>query len=141
MSIKSYHAFKSYQAVDVSSEVASASPHKLVQMLFNFIVKNLTQAKLQIQRGDRIEKCNLIQKTLATLDVLRVSLDKESGGSLAENLESLYDYIERQLVVANIKNDAAMIDEALGLVGSIKSAWEQVAPPRTQVQAMRTGTA
>ena len=54
---------------------------------------------------------------------MRASLDLEAGGNLAQNLYALYDYMARRLLHANINNDGAALDEVLGLLNEIHSAW------------------
>src|SRR3569832_1824982 len=70
------------------------------------------------------EKVQHINWALSIPEGLRNRLDMEKGGDIAQNLDSLYDYIQRRLVVANIDNDTAILDEVVGLLIEIKSAWD-----------------
>jgi len=72
------------------------------------------------------EKCEQLTTATAIVEGLRVSLDKNAGGEIASNLEGLYDYIERQLTVANSNNDMAILDEVAGLLRPIKEAWDAI---------------
>ena len=49
-----------------------------------------------------------------------------AGGELGQNLKSLYDYCERQLMLANARNEPALIDEVLGLCEQLRDAWQQI---------------
>ena len=49
-----------------------------------------------------------------------------NGGEIAQNLDDLYDYMQRQLVVANADNDASIIDEVMGLLREIQEAWNSI---------------
>ena len=62
---------------------------------------------------------------------LKASLDKSSGGDLAEKLDALYEYMSLRLIHANVKNDQAALDEVAHLLNEIRSAWVEIAevPP------------
>ena len=59
---------------------------------------------------------------------LKASLDKSAGGELAQNLSSLYDYMSQRLLIANLKNDVAALDEVSNLLTELKGAWEAIRP-------------
>jgi flagellar protein FliS len=59
---------------------------------------------------------------------LRSSLDKDKGGDIAENLDSLYEYMGRRLLEANVNNDIAILDEVYGLLAEIKQGWDGIPP-------------
>ena len=60
------------------------------------------------------------------IDGLKVSLDMEKGGEIATNLESLYDYMQRQLLMANLENKTQNLDEVLSLLNEIRTGWAQI---------------
>jgi flagellar secretion chaperone FliS len=53
-------------------------------------------------------------------------LNYETEGGLAENLNNLYDYMSRRLVVANLHNDQGILDEVAGLMMEIKMGWDSM---------------
>ncbi len=57
---------------------------------------------------------------------LRDSLDHKKGGSIAENLDSLYEYMTYRLMEANLKDDITMLDEVYQLLSEIKTAWDGI---------------
>ena len=57
---------------------------------------------------------------------LKVSLDQEAGGELAQNLADLYDYAVRRLVQGNLKNQVAAFDEVTALLNEIRGAWVEI---------------
>ena len=79
-------ALAQYQDVAVDCRVAGSSPHSLVSMLFDGILKNLAIANGAIDRQDISEKGSKISAAIRIIDSLRASLDLQKGGDLAENL-------------------------------------------------------
>lgn len=117
----------SYQRVGVESRVASADPHKLILMLFEGARQALDCSRLYMQHNKIAAKGEMISKAIMIIDHgLRASLDKVSGGELAHRLDQLYDYMTRRLLIANLQNDVAIIDEISQLLGELHEAWESI---------------
>lgn len=117
-------AAKRYQAVGVASGVMDATPHRLVQMLLDGAVEKVATAKGAMERHDIPEKGRYISWAISIIGGLRASLDLKVGGEIAANLDSLYDYMERRLIAANIGNDVQILVEVGSLLGEIRGAWE-----------------
>jgi len=118
-----------YGRVDVESHVLSASPHKLILMLFEGVQKQIKAARLHMVNGNIAEKGKAITKATDIVNLgLLAALDKEKGGELAERLESIYLYVGQLLLEANLKNDVAKLDEAAELLEQIGSAWKEIQP-------------
>jgi flagellar protein FliS len=118
-------ALKQYQQVGVQAAVADATPHRLILLLMQGALEKIATAKGCTLRGNS-EKGGLISGAISILDGLRGSLNFEVGGEIAEHLELIYDYCQRRLLEANIKNDPVMLDEVYGLLREIKLAWEAI---------------
>ncbi len=123
---KLHSAVKQYNKVGVSSSVESASPHRLIQMLMAGALEKIHTAKGHMVRGEVAPKGGNISWAISIIDGLRASLDLNSGGEIAQNLDDLYDYMTRRLARANIENDADILDEVASLLHSIKSSWDEV---------------
>lgn len=124
--MNSYSAVNSYASVKVHSGVESASPHRLIQMLFEGAMERIAQAKGAISQKQFARKGELIGKAVAIVGGLQGSLNDNEGGALAANLDSLYDYIIRRLTQANSENSIEQLDECGRLLGEIKSAWDAI---------------
>lgn len=124
--MNSYSAVNSYASVKVHSGVESASPHRLIQMLFEGALERIAQAKGAISQKQFARKGELIGKAVAIVGGLQGSLNDNEGGALAANLDSLYDYIIRRLTQANSENSIEPLDECGRLLGEIKSAWDAI---------------
>ena len=71
-------------------------------------------------------KANVVN-AIAIIDNLRASLDHARGGEISKNLAMLYDYMESQLVQANLASDANILDEVSSLLAEVRS-WLGVNP-------------
>ena len=113
-----------YANVDLETGIASASPHKLIVMLYDGALAALLGAKANIAAGNIAAKGSAISKAISIIDNgLRASLDKDAGGEIAANLDALYDYMSRRLLHANLKNDVGIIEEIHGLLADLRGAW------------------
>jgi flagellar protein FliS len=129
-------ALKQYKQVNAHSMVESASPHRLIQMLMGGALEKISIARAHMLDGKIGPKAEHITWSISIIDGLRVSLDKNKGGEIAQNLEDLYDYMTRRLVEANLHNDPAILDEVSGLLSQIKEAWDAIAPEANKVPPM-----
>ncbi len=123
-----------YNSVSVHGGVAAADPHGLVQMVMDAAVERLVKARGCIERGETARKAKLLHSCVILIGELRGSLNLDRGGALAENLSLLYDYMVRQLLLANACSDAGRVTEVLSLLGAIRSAWVAIGP---EVRAVR----
>jgi len=119
-------ALRQYKNVDLQATVATASPHKLIQMLFDGALDALAQSKGAIERKDIELRTQRLNKATGIVLGLRDSLDLEKGGEVAENLDALYDYIIRGIVQANREDSGDKVQELMNLLVEIKMGWEQM---------------
>jgi flagellar protein FliS len=120
-------AMKQYQSVDLRSQVADASPHKLIQMLMAGGLTKLAQARGAMERDQQALKGELIGHAISIIGGLREGLDLAQGGEVAANLDNLYEYMGRRLLEANINNNMSILDEVTGMLRDIKGSWDAIA--------------
>jgi flagellar protein FliS len=114
--------------VGVETGVAGASSHQLVTMLFDGFNDSVGQARSALAAGDIEAKCRALSRAVRIVDEgLKASLDA-AGGELSANLGGLYAYVALRLTQANLKNDAAALDECQRLIEPVRSAWLAIAP-------------
>lgn len=117
-----------YALVGVETGVMAASPHKLVLMLFDGAMLAVAMARQAMATNKISEKGEEISRAIDIIsNGLKVSLDMQAGGELAARLGALYDYICSRLLQANLRNDAAALDEVDALLRELKTAWEEIA--------------
>jgi flagellar secretion chaperone FliS len=117
-----------YHSVAVHGGVADADPHRLVQMLMDAAAERMMTALGCIERGEIPRKAKLLHSCVILIAELRGSLNMAEGGPLAQNLSSLYEYMARQLMLANVENDGSRVTEVLSLLNEIRSAWIAIGP-------------
>jgi len=121
-----------YSQVNSYTGVTGADPHQLVQMLLEGALSKIAIVKGLMVRDEVKRKGEVIGQAISIVGGLRSSLDISAGGKLAENLDDIYEYIERRLVQANLSNDVAILDETISLLKEIKFAWEAIASESRQ---------
>lgn len=112
-----------YGRLSLETDIAAASPHRLVEMLMDGALARIAKAQVHMERGEVAEKGLTISWAMQIIDGLRASLDLERGGELAGNLDRLYDYMLRRLLQANLENSAEMLQEVAGLMQEIRAGW------------------
>lgn len=138
-------ALQQYRGIGNQGAVMDASPHQLILMLIDGAIEKTVTAKGKMVHGDVAGKGSLISGSMAIIDTLRVSLDHEAGGELADNLDRLYDYMSRRLLESSMRNQPQLLDEIVSLLKEIKEAWSAIpqdyraARSRSQVAAMMSG--
>ncbi len=120
-------ALRQYQSVNTQAQAASADPHRLIQMLMEGGLDRIAQARGAMERQQTALKGELISKAIGIVNGLRQSLDLKQGGDIAANLDSLYDYMARRLMEANLNNDSVILEEVSGLLREVKAGWDAIA--------------
>ncbi len=122
----------------VENGVLTASPHKLILLLFDGALLSIAVAREAMEQRDIAGKGQAISKVIDILtNGLKASLDFQSGEELATRLASLYDYMSDRLLHANLRNDLAALDEVRELRLELKGAWEEIAKDPAVVSASR----
>jgi len=119
-------AMNQYKQVGIQAAVETADPHSLIKMLIDGAIERINKAKYFMQENNVAQKGESISRAISIIDGLKVSLDMEKGGKIAENLAGLYDYMQRQLLAANVHNKSENLDEVLSLLNEIRSGWAAI---------------
>ncbi|MEG1053404.1 MAG: flagellar export chaperone FliS [Janthinobacterium sp.] len=116
-----------YAKVGLETGIGSASPHKLIVMLYDGALVAVLSAQMHMKSGNVPEKGKSISKAIQIIDNgLRASLDKEAGGQIAEGLDALYEYMSARLLAANIHNDLALLEEVQRLLTDLRETWNAI---------------
>ncbi len=115
-----------YQAVDLTSRIEGASPHGLVALLFEELLKSLDALQVAWARKDFTQRGARQSRSLSILHGLEASLDLENGGEVAASLAAIYAEARRLIITAGKQNDPSSIKRAREMLGEIATAWEAI---------------
>ncbi|WP_270166213.1 flagellar export chaperone FliS [Paenibacillus sp. SYP-B4298] len=114
----------------LETTIQTASPAQLLIMLYDGAIRNC-RAGIEAIKGHRIEEANThIQKCQDIISEFTITLDRTSP--IADNLLQLYDYFNRQLTEANIRQNPEPAEEILNLLVEMKETWMQAARQLSQ---------
>ena len=119
-------ALRQYQKVNGVAQTSEASPHRLVQMLMQGGLDRIAQAKGAIARNDIAQKGVLIGKAIGIIGGLREGLDLENQAEALADIDSLYAYMSKRLIEANVKNDPEILNEVARLLITLKEGWDAI---------------
>jgi flagellar protein FliS len=118
----SQYAINQYKKVGVQT----ADQGKLLLLLYDGAIKKLNEAINGVKEKNIEKSHNNIIKTQKIINELLVSLNIEDGGEIAKNLQGIYVFINKQLMVANLKKDEKILLDILEMVSNIRDAFKQI---------------
>ena len=132
----SLRAASAYRTVGAESSVNGASPHQLINLLFDGLLQSLNAARGAMARGDVAAKGSEIQKAVRILEEgLKGGLDDARGGELAGRLRALYNYCIDRLTAANLRNDGEAVAEVAALIAPVAQGWKEIGRSRASQPA------
>ncbi len=130
---------QAYTSIGLETNILSASPHRLIVLLYEGAELSIRMAIKHIHDGDLMKKSAAITKASSIIhDGLRAALDHGQGGDIAQKLDALYDYMGKRLMLAHLRNETAPLEEVLGLLRELREAWQQIgaAPRQSTLQTI-----
>lgn len=123
------HQPKLYSDIELTSEVASASPHRLIQMLLDHALQQIRLAKMALNNKQAKEKFIYLNRARDICEYLRICLmaNDQKSKDLVKLLTIIYSRCERNLVVAALKNDTSYLDDTHMMLSNIKEGWDGIA--------------
>jgi flagellar protein FliS len=115
-------ALQSYQ----TTQITTASPGKILLMLYEGAIKFVRIARVRLEEGNLSEKGKYISKTIDILSEFINTLDHETGGQLAADLENLYLFMIDKLIEANAKNSSEAILVVDKILCTLYEGWKDV---------------
>ncbi|CAM5790251.1 flagellar export chaperone FliS [Castellaniella caeni] len=121
----------SYATIGLETEVLSASPERLISLLFRGALTALSQARYHLESGNIAERGKALSKAIDIIDSgLKAGVDTERGGDVAKLLIASYEVITRDLMLANLHNDADKLAAATKQLGDLADAWYTAVDPQ-----------
>ncbi|WP_295052757.1 flagellar export chaperone FliS [Sulfuricurvum sp.] len=113
-------AYNTYAQNNIGVE----SPEKLIQMMYEGILRFNMQAKRSIIDSDIERRTYWINRSNAVISELINILDYNQG-DISHYLAGLYTYQLRLLVEANLYSDSTKIDEVSQVFKGLLDAWKE----------------
>jgi len=108
----------------LNDKVATASPAELVGMLYDAGVVAMQAAKAAVEGGHIADAHRHLVRAQDIVHELRCSLRPEAG-EIARSLDGLYEFLGRRLVEANLRKDARIVAECIGVFTPLRDAWAE----------------
>ena len=115
-----------YQSVDIASRIEGATPHQLVQIMYEELLKALDAMAFATARGDYVQRGQQQSKALGVLTGLETSLDFDKGGQIAVDLVAIYREARRLVVAGGRESDARLVTQAREMIQEIAAAWDAI---------------
>jgi flagellar protein FliS len=110
----------------LADSISTASPARLLVMLYERLVLDLSRGEQALLAGDRAAASTLLMHAQDIVMELRTSLNMDAWDG-AGGLAQIYTYLMTELVQANIKADAARVATCRSLVEPLRDAWREAA--------------
>ena len=112
---------KQYQA----SNVNTATPEKLMIMLFDGALQFLQKAKTAIAEKNLVERSQNIDGARKIIRELMRTIDLENGNDVSKRLFKLYNKMAMNLIKANVQRNANLIDEVIEYISNIRWGFQK----------------
>ena len=106
------------------NNIGVESPIKLVEMMYEGVLRFNAQAKKAIKDGDIEKKAYWINRSIAVIAELLATLNYDAG-EISAYLDGLYTYQIKLLSEANINNNTDNIDTVNKVFKGLLEAWRE----------------
>jgi flagellar protein FliS len=111
----------------LAQQVMSATPAKLVAMLYERAITLLRETVEAIEVGDVERRWRANGKAAEVISHLWGTLDRERGGEIAENLNRLYGFMIMRLTMVDVENSAQAAHDVIELLAPLQRSWQVLA--------------
>ncbi|WP_456323062.1 flagellar export chaperone FliS [Hydrogenimonas sp.] len=114
-------AYSAYKQNNIQIE----SPEKLIEMLYEGVLRFCSQAKKAIEANDIESRVHWTNRAIAIFAELIDSLDADKGGEVALYLEGLYNQQIKFLTECNVENSLEKLDIVINVTRGLLEAWRE----------------
>ena len=106
------------------NNIGVESPAKLVEMMYEGVLRFNAQAKKAIKDEDIEKRAYWINRSVAVIAELLATLNYDAG-DVSMYLDGLYTYQIKLLTEANLENDRTKIDTVSNVFRGLLEAWRE----------------
>lgn len=110
----------------LKNQVMSASPNKLIEMLYEGGIKNIRLGILALENQQFVKAGEYLIKAQDIVSELRYSINTEVDSEIPQQLIQLYDYMYNQLVIGNVDQDVSILQEVQKLLTELLDTWKEL---------------
>ncbi|MBW8349441.1 flagellar export chaperone FliS [Bacillus sp. IITD106] len=100
------------------------TPQQLTAFLYEACIGHLKEAIECIETQNYPEANTKLQKVNDIIERLGVGLNYEAG-TIANQLDTLYNYMANQVIMGNLKKDIPILQEVLSILEQLASSWNE----------------
>ena len=131
------YAATAQTAVYQQQSILTATPGKLVVMLYDGAVRFLRQAEAAMREGAWLHSYEKLGRGEAIIDELLATLNMDTG-EIAERLQAIYVFCKRTLIEARIQKDSEKVGHVVALLTNLREAWAKLAEQAAAAPAPQT---
>lgn len=122
-----------YARISLESQLAGATPHQLITMLYEGAINAMLRAKIYFEQGNIPRRGEMISRAINIIDNgLRAGLNHEVGGKISAEMESLYEYVSRNLLLINLQQNPEPLPQLIELMNNMSNTWKEIEPAKRQ---------
>jgi flagellar secretion chaperone FliS len=115
------------------SEITSENPVHLIVLLYDQLLRDLRRALDAFDKKDIPRRCDELDHALLVLGQLQGTLNHESGGEVAQTLDTFYNVVRDSLVLSTVQGSPDLLKKQWQNILSVREAWleverQQIAP-------------
>jgi flagellar protein FliS len=113
------------------AEVTGDNPVHLVVLLYDQLLRDLRRALDAFAKQDIPRRCHELDHALVVLGQLQGTLNPESGGEVASNLDRFYNLVRNNLLRAGLEGSADLLEKQWRQILAVREAWLEVERQQT----------
>ena len=130
--------YKKYIKQYQTNNITTATPEKLMIMLFDGAVQFLQKAKMAIEEKNLQERSTNIEMARKIIRELMRTIDLENGNDVSKSLFRLYNRMAMKLIKANVSKNVALIDEVIEDLSNIRWGFQKAIEIQTGVATVES---
>lgn len=115
--------YTAYSSRYLENDVASRSKEWLVPFLYEHLIAQFRQARIQIQRRDSAGAVETLEKAAAIVTELMGSLQREEGDELTQRLAAVYVFFGAEILAIGRTLDAERLTRVMEMASSLHESW------------------